>query len=119
MYAIATCIVEIYRGETENQFGDPVLNDGPSGLVGEDITANIEESRSRVWDPGTNTPRVVRTHVGRVQSTVDVRIQDRIHDVSHDEWFKVNNVTKAHAVGRTPDTVLELERVTTRGTGNT
>jgi hypothetical protein len=119
VYVLANCVCEIYRGETDNEFGDPVPNNGPSGLVAEDVKANIEEARSRVWDPGTSTPRVVRTHVGRVQSTVDVKIQDRVHDVMHDEWFTVINVTRNHAVGRTPDTVLELERVTTRGTGNT
>jgi hypothetical protein len=119
MYALATCVAEIYRGETDNTFGDPVPDNDASGRVAQDVAANIEEKSSRVWDPGTSTARVVRTHVGRVQSTVDVRIKDRVHDLSHDEWFRVVNVTKPRAVGRVPDIVLDLLRVTTKGTGDT
>jgi hypothetical protein len=119
VYAIATSICSLYRGETDNEFGDPVPNNGSTGLVAEDVKANIQEKASRVWDPTTSTPRVIRTHVGIMQSTVDVRIKDRVHDVGHDEWFRVVNVTRPRAVGRTPDTVLDLLRVTTKGTGDT
>lgn len=117
MYTPATCVCSLYRGETEDSFGDPVPNNGASGLVASGVLANVEEKTSRVWDPGTNTPRVVRFHVGRVPSNVDVRIKDRLYCTVHDEWYRATNVTKPRSFGRVPDTVLELERVTTTGTG--
>ncbi|MEU0467313.1 hypothetical protein ABZ215_25200 [Amycolatopsis sp. NPDC006131] len=117
MYALANRTVDLYRGTTESEFGDPIEDNTPAARVAAGVLANIEEVKSRVWDPTTNSPRVVRQHYGRVQSTVDVRIGDRVHDPKRGEWFRVTNVTSPVAVGRVPDTVLDLERVTTQGTG--
>jgi hypothetical protein len=117
VYALANCRGSLYRGMTESVFGDPVPNLGPSGRVASGIVANVTEKSSRVWDPGTSTTRVVRYHEGRFPSTVDVRIGDSFWNETHDEWYRVTNVTRRRAVGLVPDTELELERVTTKGTG--
>lgn len=111
MYARATCVASIYRGSTKDEGGDLKPNNTVTGLVVSSVVASIVERDSRVWDNTTRTPRVVRIVEGRVGSNVDVKIDDRVKDVTHDEWFVVTNVTTPRAAGKTPDTVLGLKRV--------
>lgn len=75
------------------------------------VVASIIEKDSRVWDPATQTPRVVRVVRGTVPSTTDILTGDRIRDDTHGVLYAVQNVTRPRAPGRTPDAELELKRV--------
>lgn len=109
MWALATCRASIYRGTTADAYGDPVPNN--SVPLYTNVLAAFEEKRGTVWDPATQTPRVVRSVLGTVPSTTDIKIDDRIRDGKTGALYVVVNVTKPQQAGRAPDTQLELKRV--------
>ncbi|MEC3974740.1 hypothetical protein [Amycolatopsis sp. H20-H5] len=110
MWALATCRATIYRATTQDpDYGNPVPDN--TTPLHSNVLASIVEWRSAVWDPATQTPRVVRNVKGTVPSTTDIRTGDRIRDGSTGALYAVQNVTRPHAPGRTPDVELELKRV--------
>lgn len=113
MWALATCRASIFRGTVPDpDYGNPVP-DNTTPLY-TNVLACIEEDTSRVWDPATQTPRVVRTVKAQVPSTADVLIGDRLRDDTNDQLWLVQNVSRPHATGgRKPDAELELKRVGT------
>jgi hypothetical protein len=111
MYVLATCTASIYRGSNLDDYGDLKPDNGPAGRVATNVIASIVERDSHMWDQATTSPRVVRVVEGRVPSTVDVRVEDRVRDDTHGEWFWVENVTRPRTAGKVPDTVLDLRRI--------
>jgi hypothetical protein len=110
IYALATCTASIYRGTTPDpDYGNPIPNN--TVPLSTAVVASIVEKNSRVWDPATQTPRVVRTVRGTVPSTTDILTGDRIRDDTNGELYVVQNVTRPRAAGRTPDAELDLKRV--------
>jgi len=75
------------------------------------VLAAIEERNSRVWDPATQTPRVVRVVKGTVPSTTDIQTGDRFRDDTNNVLYLVQNVTRPREAGRSPDVVLDLKRI--------
>jgi hypothetical protein len=110
MWALATCRASIFRGTTPDpDYGNPVPNNTVALYT--DVLASIEERGSRVWDPATQTPRVVRMVTGTVPSTTDILTGDRIRDDRNGVLYAVQNVTRPRTPARTPDVVLDLKRV--------
>ena len=112
MYALATCRASIYRGSTTDEYGDEVEGHDASLRVAQDILAHITQRSVRAFDPSSGMPRVFRTSLGIMPSGTDVRTNDRIRDDTHGVVYTVNAVTTNTVPGLTPDTVLELERIT-------
>ncbi|RSM60580.1 hypothetical protein DMH03_17685 [Amycolatopsis sp. WAC 01376] len=109
MWARATCRASIYRGTTPSDFGDPVPNNLIPAASG--VLAAIEERDSRVWDPATQTARVVRVAKAALPSTTDILTGDRLKDDTHGVLYLVQNVTRPRTAGRVPDVQLDLKRV--------
>lgn len=109
MWALATCRASIFRGTYTDEYGDTVPNN--AAALHTDVLASIIEKNSRVWDPATQTPRVVRVVSGTVPSTTDILTGDRIRDDRNGVLYVVQNVTRPRTPGRTPDVALELKRV--------
>ncbi|QKV74540.1 hypothetical protein [Amycolatopsis sp. Hca4] len=109
MWARATCRASIYRGTTPSDFGDPVPDNTTPAATG--VLAAIEERDSRVWDPATQTARVVRVGKAAMPSTTDVLTGDRVRDDTHGVLYLVQNVTRPRAAGRVPDVQLDLKRI--------
>lgn len=109
MYQIATCTATILRGTTTNQFSDTVDNAVP---VYTGVIASIREEGRVVFDPATQQPRVVRSVAGTVPSDTDVLDSDQIRDDTHGVTYSVEAVTKPVQPGFTPDTELQLRRIT-------
>ncbi|MFD5089325.1 hypothetical protein ACFWMR_01895 [Amycolatopsis thailandensis] len=110
MWALATCRASIYRGTIPDpDYADPVPNNTTPFHA--DVIAAIDERNSRVWDPATQTPRVVRVVKGTVPSTTDIQTGDRLRDDTNDVLYLVQNVTRPREAGRSPDIVLALKRI--------
>lgn len=109
IYAVATCVCSILRGTSTNEFNDAVDN---STVAASGVITSIEETTSRVLDPTSQTPRVIRSVNGRVTSNVDIRVTDRLRDDTHATVYIVENVTQPGGPGFTSDLELELRRVT-------
>ncbi|MET8848053.1 hypothetical protein [Amycolatopsis sp. NPDC004625] len=110
MWALATCRASIYRGTSADpDYGDPVPNN--SAPLYTNVLAAIEEKRATFWDHASQTPRVVRSVLGTVPSTTDIKTGDRIRDGKTGALYVVLNVTRPQQAGREPDTQLDLKRV--------
>lgn len=109
MYAIASCTASILRGTTTNEFGDTVDTDT---VIQSGIPFYISDIADRVWDPSTQTPRVIRSIDGQCQSDVDLRIGDRVRDDTNGITYIVNDVTQPYGAGWTSDLDVDLKRIT-------
>ena len=109
MWALATCRASVFRGTVPSAYGDPVPNNTVPAASG--VLLAVDERGSRIWDPATQTPRVVRIVSGTVPSTTDIRTGDRIRDDTNGVLYLVQNVTRPRTPARIPDTVLELKRI--------
>jgi hypothetical protein len=109
VWALATCRASIFRGTTSSAYGDPVPDNTTPAATG--VLLAVDERSSSVWDPGTQTPRVVRVVTGTVPSTTDVLTGDRIRDDTNGVLYVVQNVTRPRTPGRVRDVELELKRV--------
>lgn len=109
MYALATCTASILRGTTTDEYGDAV---DASTVAHSGVNAQILDNVMRVYDPSTQTPRIVRSYICHMQSGTDVRIGDRLRDDTHDVVYIIENVTQANQAGLTVDLILDLRRIT-------
>lgn len=109
MWALATCRASIFRGTAPSDFGDPVPNNTTPAASG--VLMAVDERSSRVWDPATQTPRVVRVVAGTVPSTTDILTGDRIRDDTNGVLYVVQNVTRFRTPGRVRDVELDLKRI--------
>ncbi|WP_410644505.1 hypothetical protein [Amycolatopsis sp. lyj-346] len=109
MWARATCRASIYRGTMPSDFGDPVPDNTTPAATG--VLAAIEERDSRVWDPATQTARVVRVAKAAMPSTTDILTGDRVRDNTYGVLYLVQNVTRPRVAGRVPDVQLDLKRI--------
>ena len=109
MYAIATCNVKITRGTSRNAAGDTVAAD--TTVVTESAAASISELSNRYWDAANQVPRTVRSLEMLVSSAVDVQPNDRVHDLTFDVKYVVQDVTQSRGPMFTPDKVCTLKRV--------
>lgn len=108
MIAPANTTVNILRGTTRNAADDEVDSDTP---VYEDVPAFITE----MGRPSTNSAdlmvRTVRRSVGRFDSRVDIRAQDRVEDQQTGMIYTVESVSRARSGMFEADTRVELKNV--------
>jgi hypothetical protein len=108
VYALATCTASILRGTTTDDYGDTVDVDT---AVHTGVLFSIQEMQKTVFDPATQTRRVVRWYQAACQSDIDLLIGDRVRDDTHDVTYIVNDVTQPGGVGWDSDLAIELKRV--------
>lgn len=109
MYTLATSLCSVLRGTTTNAYGDVV---DTATVVQSGIPASVIETDMAVFDPASQTPRTVRTVTAVLPSGTDVLTTDRLRDDTYGVTYAIEDVTQNRAVGRTPDLVLSLRRIT-------
>ena len=109
MYALATTSCSVLRGTTTNAFGD-VLDSGAAYLSG--IPAALYETAETVFDPGTETPRVIRSVTAHLPAGTDVTERDQLRDDRAGVPDAVLSVSTRAQPGRTADLDLLLRRIT-------
>ncbi|MGC5562816.1 hypothetical protein ACPYPG_08235 [Streptomyces sp. FR-108] len=109
MIASATTTVTIYRGQTEDDWGDVVDNDT---VAGSGISASIIEINEDATTETSGFPRVIRKAIGRVGSEVDVQTNDRIYDEKYQETWVIVSASRVKSPVCALDTKLDLKRTT-------
>jgi hypothetical protein len=109
MYALATCTASVLRGTSTNQYGD--LQDNGT-VVATGLLASIQEADRTVWDPATQTPRIVRKIWAAMQSDAPIQSGDQLRDDTHGITYMVNSVTQPGGPGWTSDLEIDLRRIT-------
>jgi hypothetical protein len=105
----ATTTVTVTRGETTDDFGDPIE---AATVVASGIPASILEVQSRAQRPVEGRTDNVRAYTMRVRTNVTVQRDDRIHDERTGTMYTIDEVVTpvnpaGHAVRR-----IVLRRVT-------
>lgn len=108
MIGLATTTIAVLRGTTTNDYGDEV---DASTEVSTGIPASILEQRRLTTTTDDPQPRAVVFYTGRVLSTVDVRVGDRIKDETTDQIYIVDDFTRVSNPVIGNDTRLDLRRV--------
>jgi hypothetical protein len=104
--ARATTTVTIYRGESTDEYGDPV--DGDT-VVSRHIPASILEQTVKAWTEVTTLPRAYRWAKMRVTHGMDIQQNDRVYDErTGDTWTIVQISNRANPV-RGTDLRVDLE----------
>jgi hypothetical protein len=109
MYEIATCKASILRGTSTDAYGD-VTDTGT--VIASGIIASIRESSRTVFDPSTQTPRVIRTIDCRLPSGIDVVNTDQVRDDTYGITYIVAGVTVPRQPGFAADLEVQLKRIT-------
>ena len=113
MYAKATTTISILRGsQTADRYGDVEPSDA---VQYSGIPASIMDQRVMVQTPDSPTPKIMTVTKGRVGSNADVRYGDTIKDEITGTLYQITNVGKNRNPARTPDTILDLSRVSNYG----
>ena len=108
MYAIATCLASILRGTVTDVYGDELDASTP---VYQHIPMSIIEDSHRIYDPVTDTARVIRTVGGFCPSDTDVTENDRVLDETHGITYVVQAVTQQRSWSYKPDLELDLRQI--------
>ena len=78
MNTVPNTFLSIYRGTTEDAYGDEAESEVP---LYTGIPASLIEGRPRQVESGTsNTPRVIRMATMRVGAKTDIKRNDRVKD---------------------------------------
>lgn len=106
-FATGTCAV--FRGTSENQFGDAIDVDIP---VIQGLPCAIIETGKTTQDPSSQTPRTIRDVVAYVPQYAQVVNTDRILDEVRGDIYIVISVTRPPSlIGAPVDAVLGLKRI--------
>jgi len=107
-----TCVT-ILRGTTISDFGD--VQDDQQPLY-RNIPATLIETAQVVQDPGTQTPRVIRSITALVPRWLGVLTSDQMQDQGTGDLFIIQDViTQPSLTGAPPDAKVILRRVTSGG----
>ncbi len=108
----ATGLFTISRGETTDEYGDPV---DTGTVLAQHVPASVIEQSRNVYSPVNGRLTTVRTVTGRFRHGIDLLAGDQLADESTGEAYVVVSVrTVASAVNK-PDTVADLTRNTASG----
>lgn len=90
MYSRATTKVSILRGESTDEWGDPVDNDT---VVASGVLASILEQK--IWSsPEVSTqPHNYRYARLRIRKNIEVQVNDRIKDERNNQTWLVTNIS--------------------------
>lgn len=122
-YGLANTRVSVYRGSTENAFGDPEHRLDPDAVIATNIPCAIRSARRNIAPKTTSdttqqTPRSTETLIVQVGAAADKRVPDGIQvgdlllDQRRQEKYAVKTRTQPRVVGRlSPDVVFELDQL--------
>lgn len=111
MYSLATSTATIHRGTVvTTDYGDTV--DGVGEIVATGVLVSIQQSSARVWDPATQTMRVVRTWLCSIQSDQDVRTNDiLIEENGAQRTYQVTDIVQTGGPFYTSDLTASLKTI--------
>lgn len=108
MIASATTTVTIYRGQTTDEWGDPI---DTNTIVATGVIASITEVNANSFTEVTNVPRVIRKAIGRLSAETDIRANDRILDETNDETWIIRSISRLQNPVCAMDWKVELQQV--------
>lgn len=108
MIARATTTVSVLGGATV----DPVFQDTIDGftVLRTGVLASLIENQRTVRQPGSDNPRIIRTHIARLGSGEDVDETNSIKDETTGEIYAVVSVTRNANPQSRQDLRLDLKR---------
>lgn len=108
---IPTTLVNIYRGDTTDAYGDPV-NQNTTPIM-TSVPCALIESLQRTSNPSSGSEAFVETVTLRFRPTTDVREQDRVRDTRTGYVYFVDTVSKPQSVVGANDVRCSATRVST------
>lgn len=109
MLSAATTTITLYRGESTDEWGDPIDTDT---VVETGIPAAITETNVDSSSEVSLVPREIRTAILRVGSEVDVQTNDRVYDEMNNESWIIQYITRQQNPVCAMDTKILLKRTT-------
>lgn len=110
---VATTRGALLRGETEDEYGDPVDANGTPVEGFEDFPLSLIEKDGHEFDQASNTWRTVRKISGRVPATVPVDEGDRIKDLRDGAIYALDEFRRtARGISGRSSVTLKLRRTT-------
>lgn len=109
---IPTTTVAILRGETIDEYGDPVDSDTP---IRAGVPISLIERDQRVYVPAESRTTIVRHVTGRARPGTPIRERDRLRDERTGSIYLVEAVSRSGTVIGSPDLRLVLRRVDDQG----
>lgn len=91
MYSFATTRITIFRGQSEDEWGDTIDNDTP---VATGVLASILEQKIFSSTEVTTQPHNYRYARLRVKKGTDIQTNDRIYDERNNETWTITNISK-------------------------
>jgi hypothetical protein len=88
---IATTRAKIATGESEDDYGNPVV--APLDPAAKAHPMSIIEKTKTIMDPTTGERRTVRYAIGRIKAGVPISDGDRIHDMRTGRVYVVDEMT--------------------------
>lgn len=97
----ATTTVAVYRGTTTTALGDDADDDSTPVAGLERVSIAITEQTRTPYDQASSELRVIRIGTARVTPGIDIRQDDRLHDLAGDRWWLVTSGmrTRRDAIG--------------------
>jgi hypothetical protein len=90
MYSRATTTISIFRGESTDEWGDPVDNDT---IVASGVIASILEKKTWSSPEVSTQPHNYRYARLRIRKTIEVQTNDRIKDERNNETWLITNIS--------------------------
>lgn len=109
---LPTTTVAILRGETLDEYGDPVDSDTP---VRAGIPVSLIERDRHVFVAAESRMTIVREVTGRARPDVDIREADRLRDERTGSIYLVEAVSRPSSPVGATDVRLVLRRVDDQG----
>lgn len=104
--AVANTTISVYRGSTEDGYGDPEESETPTRTG---IAASLIEGRPRQVDSGTSTtPRFIRVATLRVGYGTDIQADDRIKDETTGTFWRIDSLGNVGNPAYAPDLRVDL-----------
>lgn len=110
MIARATTTVTIYRGQANDEWGDPA---DQNTIVATGVIASLLEQSQYFRAEVTTQPRNFRYARLRLDSSVDIQANDRIKDERTGWFWTIRNLSKYQNPVRQQDTRADLQRTVT------
>jgi hypothetical protein len=119
-YSLATTRVTVYRGSTDDGYGDEQHRLDPGAVIAKDLPCDLSAERPSTRRSTSQTPRSTEVMTVRMSAAVDqrvpgggLRVGDLLQDQASSELFAVVSASSSpRAVGRpSPDRVFTLDRL--------
>ncbi len=105
----ATTTVSIYRGSSQDPYGDSVDDNSTAAATG--VLASIIEQTKRAFLAAENRKTVIKNSIGRVKNGTDVIEGDRIKDERTGLFYFVEAVSNITSPAGSPDVRMVLRAV--------